>query len=108
MLLGDVAMALTARPLPTSFSLVPPCIHAAQAPSPPTCDSPNPCRNGVLLGDVALALTGKPLPASFSLAPRDIKAARRNLLLGLEHLGLLMGLSREDLQRLAAGKQVRS
>ena len=45
-------------------------------------------RNGVLLCDVAAAVTGTPLPGATS-EPRDHQAAKGNILLALDHLGLL-------------------
>ena len=59
----------------------------------------------MLLGDVALALTGRPVPR-LNLAPRDLKSARANILVAMEHLGMLAELSGPALQQLAEGRQV--
>ncbi|KAF5839199.1 hypothetical protein DUNSADRAFT_1336 [Dunaliella salina] len=48
----------------------------------------NPLRNGVLLCDVAAAVTGAPIPDA-TCEPPDQQAARSNILLALDHLGLL-------------------
>jgi len=48
----------------------------------------NPLRNGVLLCDVAAAVTGAPIPNA-TCEPPDQQAARSNILLALDHLGLL-------------------
>ena len=42
----------------------------------------------MLLCDVAAAVTGTPLPGATS-EPRDHQAAKGNILLALDHLGLL-------------------
>ena len=45
-------------------------------------------RNGILLCDVAATVTGTPVKRVI-MPPRDVRAARANILLALDHLGLL-------------------
>lgn len=55
-------------------------------------------RNGILLCDVAAAVTGVPV-RRVAIPPKDVRAARANILLALDHLGLLGDLADEQLVR---------
>ncbi len=48
---------------------------------------------------MAVAVTGRPLRPSASLPPRDLRAARSNVLLALDHMGLLADWDESHLVR---------
>ena len=61
---------------------------------PPCC--PLPCSNGILLCDLAAAVTGRPVKRA-NPTPCDVRTARANILLALDHLGLLADVDEEHL-----------
>lgn len=59
-------------------------------------------RNGILLCDVAAAVTGHPV-RRVVVPPASVREARANILVALDHLGLLGDIDEEQMVR---GRQV--